>query len=97
VTTATNHDDNGDNNQYKDKRQLTMNFMQTPKTDSAHMESKNLAAQIIEVYNLTKAPTPYYAPEWTDNPFSNERRQRSVGCLVKIYEFGLVSFVKKFA
>ena len=55
-----------------------MNFMQTPKTDNAHIESKNLAAQIIEVYNLTKAPTPYYAPEWTANPSGNERRQRSV-------------------
>ena len=65
----------------KDKRQLTMNFMQTPKTDNAHIESKNLAAQIIEVYNLTKAPTPYYAPQWTANPSGNERRQRSVNWL----------------
>ena len=65
----------------KDKRQLTMNFMQTPKTNNARMESKNLAKQIAEVYNLTKAPTPFYAPEWADNPLSNQRRQRSIDWL----------------
>jgi hypothetical protein len=65
----------------KDKRQLTMNFMQTPKTNTAQTESKNLANQIVEVYNLTKAPTPFYSPEWAANPSGNESRQRSVDWL----------------
>ena len=58
-----------------------MNFMQTPKTNNAHLESKNLANQIIEVYDLTKAPTPYYSPEWASNPSQNQRRQRSIDWL----------------
>ena len=55
--------------------------MQTPKTNNARLESKNLANQIVEVYNMTKAPTPFYAPEWAANPSGNERRQRSVDWL----------------
>ena len=68
----------------EDKRQLTMNFVETPKTKKAEKENQDLRMVSIKQYANTKAPPPHFAPEWAANPSGNERRQRSVDWLKSV-------------
>ena len=68
----------------EDKRQLTMNFVETPKTKKAEKENQDLKMVSIKQYANTKAPPPHFAPEWAANPSGNERRQRSVDWLKSV-------------
>ncbi|MBK49528.1 MAG: hypothetical protein CL768_00600 [Chloroflexi bacterium] len=68
----------------EDKRQLTMNFIETPKTTNAEKENQDLKAVSIKQYSNTNAPPPHYAPEWVANLSGNDRRQRSIDWLKSV-------------
>ena len=68
----------------EDKRQLTMNFVETPKTENAEKENQDLGVVSTKQYANTNAFPPHYAPEWAANPSGNERRQRSVDWLKSV-------------
>ena len=68
----------------EDNRQLTMNFIETPKTTNAEKENQDLKSVSIKQYSNTNAPPPHYAPEWAANLSGNDRRQRSIDWLKSV-------------
>ena len=64
-----------------DKRQLTMNFVESPKSPAAKREFRELGDILRKQYERTNAPPPYFSKEWAANPDSNPRRQRMIDWL----------------
>ena len=64
-----------------DKRQFTMNFVESAKSQAAETELHDLGDILRKQYARLNAPLPIFAPEWAANPSGNARRQRSIDWL----------------
>ena len=61
-----------------DKRQFTMNFLESPRSAAAEHELIELGDVLRRQYKKTNVPPRYFAEEWVANPDENPRRQRMV-------------------
>lgn len=64
-----------------DKRQITMNFVESAKSPAAENELHDLGGLLRSQYIRLNAPQPIFAPAWAANPGGSARRQRSIDWL----------------
>lgn len=64
-----------------DKRQLTMNFVETAKNPAAKKEFKEVGGILRSQYTRLNVQWPLFSPEWAANPSRNLRRQRIIDWL----------------
>ena len=64
-----------------DKRQLTMNFVESPKNIAAKKEFAEVGDILRSQYARLNVQHPLFASEWAANPRGNPRRQRMIDWL----------------
>ena len=64
-----------------DKRQLTMNFVESPKNIAAKKEFTEVGDILRNQYARLNVQHPLFASEWAANPRGNPRRQRMIDWL----------------
>ncbi len=64
-----------------DKRQITMNFVETAKNPAAKRELNQLGDVLRKQYSRLNVPRPFFSDEWAKNSDGNARRQRTINWL----------------